>query len=177
METQEGELNLFGETAQDKWEHDVWLMARRMALLYHYMASAIVERLGPDEGYELVKDAVWQYGMHCGRAVREALAARGLPPTLENFRKIPDLPSRGWRAGATTGADGQPIRGASLCPLARTWMELGGDLSLARLYCFVDQSKMAGFNDEAYECVHAHNVLDGDQFCEVIFRPRSSPKE
>lgn len=168
------ERELFGEEPVDDWEFDVWLMARRAALLYHFMASAIVRRLGEEEGMELVREAVWEYGRHCGRVVREALEERGLPATAENFSRIPDLPSRGWRRDAVTLPDGKEQDRITLCPLARTWAELGEDTALARLYCFVDQAKIDGYSCGELECVHAHNVLDGDDFCEIVFRPAGS---
>lgn len=167
-------LTLFGETAKDEHEFDVWLMARRMALLYHYLAGAIVERLGEEEGMQLVKDAVWQYGEHCGRAVRDGVLAQGMPLSAANFRTIPDLPSRGWRSGAVEVASVSKDNCAVLCPLARTWMETGTPAKLARLYCFVDQSKIQGYNGAELECVHEHNVLDGDGFCEIVIRPKTS---
>ncbi len=162
---------LFGEVATDDWEHDVWLMARRTALLYHFMASAIVERLGEEEGLKLVSEAVWKYGEHCGRVVRESLEEQGLPPTQENFSVVPDLPSRGWRAETVQLPDGQEQDRLTLCPLARTWMELDEDTTLARLYCLVDPSKIAGYSCGALKCSHAHNVLDGDDFCEIVIGP------
>jgi len=164
---------LWGELAQDEREHDVWLMARRMALLYHYLTRAIVDKLGEEEGKELVREAVWQYGVHCGEAVRARVLAAGLEPTLENFRAMSDLPGRGWRSGPVRVRDGRELHGTTLCPLARTWEELGEGLDLARLYCLVDQAKIAGYNGDAYECVHAHHVLDGDGFCEIVFRPKA----
>jgi len=171
MSTNDG-LRLFGEQAADAWEHDVWLMARRAALLYHYFAKAIVERLGADEGARLIRQAVWAYGEHCGGAVREGVLARGLPLTPENFRKVPDLPSRGWRSEEAVLPDGRRQSRTVLCPLARTWREIGTSPALARLYCFVDQAKIAAYNGDELECVHAHNVLDGDEFCEIVNRPR-----
>lgn len=168
------EMTLFGEEAKDAHEFDVWLMARRMALLYHYLAGAIVDRLGPEEGYALVKDAVWKYGEHCGGTVREKVVAKGLPLTAENFRTVPDLPSRGWRSAVVVAGDGDKEHRATLCPLARTWMEIGTPAALARLYCFVDQSKIAGYNDADLECVHEHNVLDGDGYCEIVIRPKQA---
>ncbi len=170
----EERLTLFGETAEDEHEFNVWLMARRMALLYHYLAGAIVERLGEDEGMKLVKDAVWQYGEHCGRTVRDRVLSRGEPLTADNFRTVPDLPSRGWRSESVQGEGGDAENHAVLCPLARTWMEIGTPMKLARLYCFVDQSKIQGYNGEDLECVHAHNVLDGDGYCEIVIRPKAT---
>jgi len=168
------QLTLFGETARDAHEFDVWLMARRMALLYHYLATAVVDRLGEEEGYALVKRAVWQYGEHCGRAVRDQVEAKGLPLTGENFRTVPDLPARGWRSELVDVGGGDRENRATLCPLARTWQEIGTPAALARLYCFVDQSKIAGYNDAELECVHEHNVLDGDGYCEIVIRPKGA---
>lgn len=172
----DAETVLFLETPGDDWERDVWLMARRTALLYHYLAAAIVERLGPEEGRELVKQAVWQYGLHCGRAVRDLVLARGLPLTAANFAAASDLPSRGWRHKTIEAPDGRKKNVAVLCPLARTWRDAGTDPELARLYCFVDQSKIEGYNGREYECIHAQNVLDGDAYCEIVIRPKSPPK-
>ena len=52
-------------------------------------------------------------------------------------------------------------------------MELDDDISLDRIYCFVDQSKTEGYNGCDLECIHAHNVLDGDGFCEVVMREKN----
>jgi len=169
--TEERKMELFGEVLDDPREFDVWLMARRMAWLYHFLAKAIVDRLGDEEGRKLVKDAVWAYGTHCGKTVREAVLAKGLPLTAENFGTIPDLPSRGWRTKVVTLPDGRK-QAQTLCPLAKAWKELDQDTSLARLYCFVDQSKIDAYNGCELECVHEHNVLDGDPFCEVVIRPK-----
>lgn len=171
------QLKLFGETAEDRHEHDVWLMARRAALLYHHLAGAIVERLGEEEGHKLVKEAVWRYGRHCGEAVRRQVLESGRPLTADNFRTVPDLPSRGWRSETVASPDGAEEHHAVLCPLARTWQETGTDPRLARLYCFVDQSKIEGYNAEDLECGHLHNVLDGDDYCEIVIQPRQEPRE
>ena len=154
----------------DDWERDVWLMARRAALLYYYMGKTIIDHAGEEKGKELIKKAVWDYGVHCGKAVAEGVKAMGLPLEVGNFRKVPDLPSRGWRANMVTKPDGSPQSQNVHCPLASVWKELGEE-ELGRIYCFVDQAKTEGYNPEL-ECLHAHNVLDGDPFCEIIMRPR-----
>jgi len=174
--TGESGYRWFDQVTEDGWEHDVWLMARRMALLYHYLTQAIVERLGDEEGKELVEDAVWKYGQHCGSAVREAVLARGMEPTPQNFAAVADLPSRGWRSGPCRAADGREFKGTTLCPLAKTWQAVGTGRELARLYCRVDQAKFAAYYGGEYVCVHAHNVLDGDSCCEIVVRPNLERK-
>ena len=61
------------------------------------------------------------------------------------------------------------------CPLASEWLEWS-DPQKARLYCFVDQAKMKGFNP-GYEYIHIKNLLDGDPYCELVVRPIEKEKE
>jgi hypothetical protein len=145
----------------------VGLMARRTALLYHYFAQTLVEELGEQEGRRLIEKAIWAYGEHCGRAIREQIQAQGLPLTEENYNKIPDLPAYGWTV-EKTGAHAT----ATYCPMAAVWIEMGPEaVSLGRLYCHVDQAKQHAYNPEE-EFVHHQNVLDGDPVCEFGIRPR-----
>jgi len=155
----------------DQWENDVWLMAKRMALLYMEMAKAIIERLGPDEGKKLIKEAVWKYGEICGRNVREKVLAKGLPLTAQNFSLVPDLPSKGWRGTESKDAEGKGEHRVTFCPLAVVWKENGVE-QLGRLYCYVDQAKFHAYNPEL-ECVHVKNVLDGDRYCVIDVRKRT----
>jgi len=166
----EGKMQWSGPDPEDGWEQDVWLMARRLALMYYHFAQVIMERLGEEEGRRLIKEAVWRYGNACGKAVREGVERMGLEPTAENFRLIPDLPSRGWRRQTVKLPDGRRQVQTILCPFAVVWKELGAE-DLGRIYCFVDQAKVEGYNPEL-ECIHAHNVLDGDPFCEIVIRPK-----
>lgn len=149
----------------------VGLMARRTALLYYYFAQTLVDELGEQEGRRLIEKAVWAYGEHCGRAVREGVQALGLPPTQDNYNKVPDLPAYGWSMGETVAPDGQVHPTATFCPLAAVWLEMGPEAaSLGRLYCHVDQAKQHAYNPEE-EYVHHQNVLDGDPCCEFGIHP------
>ena len=154
----------------DPWEQDVWLMAQRMALLYYHMATAIVDRLGKDEGEKLVKEAVWAYGEACGCKVREGVVDQGLPLEPANYSKIPDLPSKGWRGVLREGdsSDSKKIHATVFCPLAAIWRELGAE-KLGRLYCFVDQAKFHAYNPDL-RVTHTRNVLDGDDCCVIDVR-------
>ena len=144
------------------------LAVRRAALLYHYFASTLVEELGEERGTELIKKVIEAYGNHIGHTAQEKPLAEGRPLTPENFES--DLPALAWE-GEDVWVDGEKRRRVYLCPLAKEWLDLG-EQKRARLYCFVDQAKMKGFNPE-YEYVHVKNVLDGDPYCELVVRPVS----
>ena len=166
-------LQWAGPEPQDQWEQDVWLMARRTALLFLQFSRAIIDRMGEEEGKEFVKQVVMDYGRECGRVVREGTEKLGLGPTPENFHAIPDLPSRGWRRETVTLPSGREQVQTKVCPLAIVFAEQGEE-DLGRIYCWVDQAKVDGYNEEL-ECVHAHNVLDGDPFCEIVIRRKPGP--
>ncbi|HHY76160.1 MAG TPA: L-2-amino-thiazoline-4-carboxylic acid hydrolase [Firmicutes bacterium] len=153
---------------EDRWQQDVWLLARRMALLYYHMADAIVKRLGEEEGKKLIREAIWAYGQACGRRVREEVDRQGLPADLENYSTIPDLPSKGWLAEHRTMPDGEVRRVTTFCPLAAVWKELGAE-ELGRLYCLVDVAKFDGYRP-GLRAVHTKNVLDGDPYCLIDFK-------
>ena len=146
----------------------VKLGVRRAALIYHYFSKIVVEELGEKRGVELIKRAINAYGTHIGNAARDKTLAKGRPLIPENFES--DLPDLAWEGEKVT-ADGEERYRVYNCPLAKEWIELG-EQKWARLYCFVDQAKMKGFNP-GYEYVHIKNILDGDPYCELVVRPVS----
>jgi hypothetical protein len=151
---------------------EVNLMARRAALLHYYFALTLVEELGEEEGKRLTKKAIWAYGEHCGRTVREGVEALDLPLTDENYSQVRDLPRFGWESGTVTVPDGEERAVVHNCPLATIFKEFGprGE-ELGRIYCYVDDAKYAAYNPEmAFR--HAKNLLDGDPYCEFDLRQK-----
>ncbi len=143
------------------------LGVRRAALIYHYFAKTpLVDELGESKGTELIKRAINAYGTHIGNIAHDKSLAEGRSLTPENFES--DLPELAWDGEQVT-VDGEESHRVYNCPLAEEWLELG-EQKRARLYCFVDQAKMKGFNPE-YEYVHIKNILDGDPYCELVVRP------
>jgi hypothetical protein len=151
---------------------DVRLMARRTALLYHYFVATLVEHLGEEKAKELTSQAVWRYGEHIGRAVRQGIEEMGLANDVENYGKYPDLPSVGWE-GTVVETEHGPRTRVLYCPLAAVWKELDTE-AWGRMYCYVDQAKYRAFNPDA-ELVHTSNVLDGDPYCEFEVRNIARP--
>jgi predicted ArsR family transcriptional regulator len=139
---------------------------RRTALLYHFFAKTMIDELGDERGTQLIRKAIDAYGTHIGRQAKRRAESRGFSLRPENFES--DLPDLAWKTEAVM-VDGEERVRVHECPLAREWLEMG-DAKRARLYCFVDQAKMQGFNPD-YEYIHLKNVLDGDPYCELVIRP------
>jgi predicted ArsR family transcriptional regulator len=146
----------------------VRLALRRAALIYHYFAKTLIDELGEDRGRELILKAVNAYGEHIGKASRRRAQEKGLALSPQNYQE--DLPKMAWEAEPVT-VDGEDRTRVHHCPLAAEWLAMGESRN-ARLYCFVDQAKMAAFNPE-FEYIHLKNMLDGDPYCEMVVRPAS----
>lgn len=146
--------------------NQISLALRRTALIYHHFAETLVEELGEEKGKELIRKAIYAYGDRIGKEARKKAQKKGLHLTPENFEN--DLPELAWKEEMVVVEGEERVR-VHHCPLAAEWLEWG-DPNKGRLYCFVDQAKMHGFNPD-YEYVHIKNVLDGDPYCELAVRP------
>ena len=152
--------------ARDEALRQIRLGLRRAALLYHFFAQTLTDELGESRGRDLIRKTIDAYGEHIGREARRRVDERGLSPTPENFES--DLPDLAWETEQVI-VDGEERVRVQHCPLAEHWLALG-DPGKGRLYCFVDQAKMRGFNPD-FEYVHTRNVLDGAPYCELVVRP------
>jgi len=135
-------------------------VGRMFGLLFYHFANLLVEELGEERGRELVREAVRRFGLERGRRMRERALAEGLEPTLENFRRVSDLPEVGW---------GGPTR-ESYCPFAEVWFEKDA-LELGKLYCDVDIWKYKGYNPHI-EVERRAWILEGDDECRYDLRER-----
>jgi nitroreductase len=140
---------------------------RRGALIYHYFCRTLVEELGEEKGKELIRKAVDAYGERIGQDAKNKAEERGLALVPDNFQS--DLPDEAWKTEEVI-VDGEERMRIHYCPLASEWLEWG-DPEIARLYCYVDQAKMKGFNP-AFEYIHVKNLLDGDPYCELVIREK-----
>ncbi len=152
----------------DQHRADVVNMAKRLALVYHYLTKTLKEELGRQETRRLLERAIWRYGEHVGKKTRERAEEMGLKPTLSNFSAASDLPSRGWESTVKEASSDEHRSVVEYCPFAEVWNEIG-DPDLARVYCLVDQAKYRAY-DARLQCEHVHNQLDGDDYCEIYVR-------
>jgi predicted ArsR family transcriptional regulator len=126
-------------------------------LMFYHFANILVERHGEEEGRRLIREAVRRFGLDRAMRMRERAKALGLEPTLENFRRVSDLPEVGW-GGA----------GERYCPFAEPWFEKGA-VDLCKLYCEVDIWKYVGYNPKI-SVRRTSWILEGDSECRYEIR-------
>ena len=138
---------------RDEAAEQVRRLGRMFGLMFYHFASLMVEEHGEERGRELVKEAVRRFGLERADQMRRKVLDMGLSPTLENFRKVSDLPEVGW---------GGPSR-ESHCPFAGVWFEKKA-VDLCKLYCEVDVWKYVGYNPDI-DVKRRSWVLEGDMDC------------
>jgi len=143
---------------REEAEAQVRTMARLFGLMFYHFANLLVEELGEERGKALVKEAVKRFGLDRARRVRAEVIRMGLEPTLENYRKVLDLPTIGW---------GGPTR-ETFCPFAEVWIGRGAE-DLCKLYCDVDIWKYVGYNPRI-KVMRTRWLLEGDRDCKYDVR-------
>jgi nitroreductase len=151
---------------------NVRLALRRGAMIYHHFCQSLVEEFGEEKGKELIRKAVDAYGERIGQEAKNTAREKGMALIPENFES--DLPDDAWQTEEVIVNGEERVR-VHQCPLASEWLEWG-DPEMARLYCYVDQAKMKGFNPD-YEYIHVKNLLDGDPYCELVVRRKIDSRE
>jgi predicted ArsR family transcriptional regulator len=145
---------------------NVRILAERMAMLYYEFVSKLIEELGEERAEEVVERVIADYGVACGKLARSAVINAGERPVLACHHLSRELPEFGWQAESELSLDGkQKISRITDCPFAELWKKLGFE-RWGRLYCHIDQAKMASYN-EKIQAAHDKNMLDGDEYCVI----------
>jgi hypothetical protein len=138
------------------------------ALLFAWIAKAVIERVGEQRGEAIIRKATRQYGEERGR--RMALRARANKHVLSMINYI------GYGEYKITGEFALNIIERSpnarvripKCPWHTTWKE-NGLLSFGRLYCLeIDPALVRGFNPELRVDVNA-TLHNGAAQCEFVY--------
>ena len=139
----------------DDAKKQVEIACRRLALLHLSYAKTLVEEFGDDIGRKLILKAIKYYGLRVGEKAKKGEQ---------------DLPKYGLheRIESVTVKREKRIR-AYGCVLAKEWKEWGEN-SLGRLYCYIDPAKTMSV-DPTKKLVHTKAIPDGDEYCELVFRP------
>jgi hypothetical protein len=145
------------------------------ALLFAWLAKAMVEAAGEAQGEAIVRQAVRRYGAERGGRMALRATANGHPLTMANYIAYGE-----WTA--TPGAGQQALVEKSphakqhvyRCPWHSTWNE-NGLLAYGRLYCLeIDKALVNGFNPELAVEVNG-TLTNGAERCEFVFRDARLP--
>ncbi len=136
-------------------EKQVEIVARRIALLHLAYARTLVEEFGEEGGRRLILKAIKDYGKRIGEKIKKG---------------EPDLPKYGVHEKVEwVDLDGEKRARVYGCALSKEWDDWGEN-SLGRLYCHVDPAKSMSV-DSMEKVGHVKAVPDGDEYCELAFRP------
>lgn len=149
----------------------VALTCRRLGMLHIAFAATLVKEFGQEKGEELTSRAIKEYARMIGEKKKENAIKQGMEPTVENFRKLGDLPSLGMHdKHEEVVVNGEKRNRAWGCVMGKTWHEYGQD-RLGRIYCYVDPASTMTFSNQELKMVHTKALPDGDEYCELCFRP------
>ena len=143
-------------------------MGRMMASLYYHMSFQLIEAVGAEKAKQIIQRAIEALGNERGAEQKEKVVAAGYAYVPENYGKIPDLPSLGWDVQPVQDGENATHLQIHYCPFAEVWQQKDF-AEFGRLYCFIDQAKYRGFHPDS-QLVTLKNVLEGDEFCEMVCR-------
>jgi hypothetical protein len=130
--------------------------------------------LGEEAALPLAQKAVFGLALDRTDRTRAKALEKELPPTLENFPKVNDLPSTAWD-------EWKPEMGGLRCPYAEAWIGYFAEYpwfkQFASLYCdVIDTTNIENFTRNTSHRI-TKNLLWGDPVCEREYFESDKVKE
>lgn len=141
------------------------------AKTFVYLAQALIDELGEDEGLKKILDAVWRMSEDSGERARDSYRKRGIDPSWSNHRKantpVYDL---AWIGGVVVDEPDLKIVEYSYCPLGNAFSKIGRNAEmLGDLYCSVtDNAFWSGFNPDWI--VIREKKFSKDGLCRLVWK-------
>jgi hypothetical protein len=144
--------------------------AEHHAMLFAWIAEAVVEIAGSEKGEEVMRLAVRRYGMERGRRMALRAEADARPLNMLNYIAYAE-----WKA--QPGEMKQKVAGrnphaevkVSVCPWHSAW-EKSGMIPMGRFFCLeIDKALVSGFNPELNIDINSIHT-DGSDYCDFVFR-------
>ena len=145
------------------------------AKVFVYLAEALIEHLGEEEGRRVVREKVREMSRDSGLKARRSYENRGAENTWRNHRdENGPLYALAWEGGVTEDEPDRKVVEYSYCPLGDAFAELGGRAEeLGDIYCGVtDDAFWAGFNPAW--TVTREKTFSRDGVCRLVWRRRDS---
>jgi len=143
------------------------------AKVFVYMAEALIEHLGWEEGRKAIHDTVREMSRDSGEKARKSCEARGVENTWSNHRdENGPLYALAWEGGVALDEPDMKVVEYSYCPRGDAFAELGGRAEeLGDIYCGVtDDAFWQGFNP--VWTVTREKTFSGDGVCRLVWRRR-----
>ncbi len=121
-------------------EKEVKVVTQRLALLHLAFSKSIVEKLGWDDGKQLILDSIKLYGEYVAERTKQG--HQGLP-----------------KYGFWENRDGKP----PLCELGKIMLEMG-EPELGAMYCLIDPAKTMAA-DLSEKMIHTRCMILGHDEC------------
>jgi hypothetical protein len=140
------------------------------ALLFAWMAKAVCERVGDEQGEAIIRRAVRRYGEERGRRMAARARANGHALDMIEYIAYSEFRTRAGAMSQKLSARGRDIALLNTkCPWYTAWDE-GGLMKWGCLYCReIDSAVVRGFNPELRLDVRGTRS-NGDAACDFIFR-------
>ena len=115
--------------------------------LFSTMAKHIIEKLGPEEGEALIKQAVESFGRERGRRIAKVVQSKGKPLSLANWLIHTDISPKNFAAKPSL-PDGDLEAKVGNCTFYNA-AEKWGLGEYAKLYCkYADYAILDGYNPD-----------------------------
>jgi hypothetical protein len=129
-------------------ENEVKVVTQRLALLHLAFSKSIVEKLGWDDGKQLILDSIKLYGEYVAERTKQG--HQGLP-----------------KYGFWENREGKP----PLCELGKVMLEMG-EPELGAMYCLIDPAKTMAA-DLSEKMIHTRCMILGHDECQFDTIPTS----
>ena len=143
--------------------------ARHHALLFAWIARAVVERTGKTEGERVVRESVRRYGEERGHRMRLRAELNSDALTMASYLAYGEWSvPQGWSKSEVLQTVPDRKTHVLKCPWHEAWQELGL-LEFGRLYCLeIDEALVRGFNTDLRLDVNC-TQSNGADWCEFVF--------
>ena len=153
--------------SREKAEKEVDLASRRTGMLHLAYARTLVEKMGEEEGREMILAAIKRYGRMVGEKTKEAVLEEGWELKPENFglgpsRTLPEFGSCD-SSEILEMEDGKKKSRVCGCSMGKVWREMEGE-ELGSLYCYVDAAKYMYYNPD-YKLIHHQTMPESGGDC------------
>jgi hypothetical protein len=137
------------------------------AKLFASVAQEVVAKFG-EEGKQAIRDGVRKFGETRGKNIALNVEQAGLDKLLTNYLPYYDMERSELFVYDSEISEEKIEQKFHQCPFAEAWIE-DGNQELGKLYCEEIDDAIAKGYDSNLQCIAHKRLLDGDQYCHLLF--------